>query len=453
MDLPSVARSTTVQWSCILAGAFAAWIAVFFGDVYWRADQYLVKRSDAVITAQAQLFAAATPEKRLDAINELIHQDPRGVQHVGLFAVDGHRIAGNLEQKPPDLRVGGDAQLSSIPADPSGAGRSMRGMARRLPNGDVLVVGRSVDEVDEIVGIVGEASVLGLIPAFLLSVAASVLLSVHAQERVEEVNKRVQRIVAGDLRQRLPARRVNDPIDKLAVIVNGMLDTIEALINQIAGIGDDIAHDLRTPLTRMRIGLERGRAHAQTLEELQDVHDRAIRGLDQALAIVTALLRIKEIEHSRRHAGFSNVALADIVREAAELYEPIAEEKGVALHVHVREDQFVNGDRDLLLEAVVNLVDNAVKFTPQGGRVDLALLSGDGESIIRVSDTGRGLGEHELELAVQRFYRSDRSRQTQGSGLGLSLVAAILKLHNFRLAITAGPGCVVEIGCSHTMLS
>jgi signal transduction histidine kinase len=195
------------------------------------------------------------------------------------------------------------------------------------------------------------------------------------------------------------------------------------------------------------VGLERGRANARTVEEARAVLDRAIGGLDQSLSIVTALLRIAEIEHNRRLAGFGEVALAELVREVGDLYEPIAEEKRVDLHVAVNDEPAVQGDRDLLLEAIANLVDNAVKFTPEGGRVDLALIRAEGESVVRVSDTGPGIGEDEREIVVRRFYRSDRSRQTQGVGLGLSLVAAIVKLHGFRFTMAPGPGCVVEIGC------
>jgi signal transduction histidine kinase len=249
------------------------------------------------------------------------------------------------------------------------------------------------------------------------------------------------------LRERLPTRGGDDPFDQLAVSVNQMLSEIETLIQEIAGIGDNIAHDLRTPLTRVRVRLERGRERAATVEELRAVADQAIAGLDQSLTIITALLRISEIEHSGRLAGFSDVLLAPLVREVGELYDPIAEDKGVSLRVEAADEMTVHGDRDLLFEAVANLVDNAVKFTPDGGRVELGLLRHGGENVIRVSDTGPGISENEREAVAKRFYRSDKSRGTAGLGLGLSLVAAIVKLHGFRFAITAGPGCTVEIAC------
>jgi len=224
---------------------------------------------------------------------------------------------------------------------------------------------------------------------------------------------------------------------------------LEEALQEAKVVGDNIAHDLRTPLTRVRIRLERGREHASTLEELRTVADQAMAGLDQSLTTITALLRITEIEHSRRREGFSEVQLALLIREAGDLYEPIAENKGVILRIEAPDGATVHGDRDLLFEAVANLVDNAVKFTPEGGRVELALLHQDGETVIRVSDTGPGIPEIEREAVTQRFYRSDKSRNTKGLGLGLSMVAAIIKLHSFRLRISAGPGCTAEIACPH----
>jgi signal transduction histidine kinase len=173
-----------------------------------------------------------------------------------------------------------------------------------------LVVGRNVDETREISRVVGGALGLGLLPAFCFWLLAGAWLSVRAQRRVEEVNLRVQRIIAGDLRERLPHRNIDEPFSRLAAIVNGMLDELETTIHALAGVGNDIAHDLRTPLTRARLTLERGRTNATTLEQLQAAADKAIAGIDQSLSIVTALLRLAEIENSRGrpHSAMSSSA-------------------------------------------------------------------------------------------------------------------------------------------------
>jgi signal transduction histidine kinase len=265
--------------------------------------------------------------------------------------------------------------------------------------------------------------------------------SARAHKRIQDVNARVQRIIAGELRERLPTRGTSDPFDTLATIVNEMLGEMEMLIQRLAGVGDDIAHDLRTPLTHVRIGLERGRANAGSLEDLQAVVDKAMSGIDHAIAIVTALLRIREIEQTRRVAGFDDVWLGPLAREVGELYEPFAEEKRIAFNTVITADAKVRGDRDLLFEALTNLVDNAIKFTPEEGHVEVRLDDGT----LRVSDSGPGVTDTERDLVLQRFYRSDRSRRTKGLGLGLSLVVAIVKLHGFRLTIHPGLGFVAEI--------
>ena len=449
MRQPQFMRSNTFHWAFMVGGAFAVFIIVLFGFIYWKIDDYLTARSDRVITAQLEGIAALPPERRFEAIDERLRQDPRGVQLAAIFAADGHRITGNLESLPPGLRIDADAQGADIVrTDRNGREhQTVRATARRMRNGDVLVLGRNVDEAKEISHVVGQALALGLLPGFCLCLLAGAWLSVRAQKRVEEVNQRVQRIIAGDLRERLPYRSVDEPFSKLAVIVNGMLDEMETMIHALAGVGNDIAHDLRTPLTRARLTLERGRTNAATLEQLQAVADKAIAGIDQSLAIITALLRLAEIENSRRSAGFGTVALDDMLREVCDIYEPIAENKNIALHVGATQPLTVRGDRDLLIEAVANLVDNAIKFTPEGGKVEIALLRGEDETIVRVTDTGCGISEQEREAVLRRFYRSDKIRNTPGVGLGLNLVAAIVKLHGFRMAIRSGPGCRVEIVC------
>jgi signal transduction histidine kinase len=444
---PKFARTTTFRWTLAAAGAFVLCILMLFAFIYWQTAVYMVSESDVLLNQEVLVFAANTQAQRLAEIDDRLRKDPRRVKIAGLFDADGRRVAGNIESVPPGLTP--DVPANAIIARLSDRGReaqSVRLVTHRLPNGEVLVIGRSIDEISKIAEIVRQAFVLGALLAFGLAVAIGILLSTRANERLSEVNRRIQRIVAGDLRQRLPICGGNDPFDQLAVSVNGMLSEIEALILEIVGVGDNIAHDLRTPLTRVRLRLEHGREHAATLEELSAVADQAIIGLDQSLAIITALLRIAEIEHSRRLDGFSQIQLAPLVHDVSDLYDPIAEDKRVTLRVEVADEAIVYGDADLLFEAVANLVGNAVKFTPEGGNVELALFIRAGETVIRVTDTGPGIPEIEREAVTKRFYRSDKSRRAEGLGLGLSLVAAIVKLHGFRFTI-AGPGCTAEITC------
>jgi signal transduction histidine kinase len=449
MQLSEFTRSSTLRWTLLLAGVFAAFIIALLGFVYLKMKNDLTLRSDRLIALQIAVLADLPPARGVDAINEHLEQDPARVRLAGLFDSNHRRIAGNLERLPPDLKIDNAVQSAVVARiDESGRDRqAARLIARTLPNGKVLVLGRNIDEVGEIARVVGGALALGLASAVILCLAVGISLSVRARRRMVEVNERVQRIVAGDLRERLPHRNTNDPFFKLAAMVNSMLDEMEALIHSLAGAGNNIAHDLRTPLARVRLTLERGRTNASTLEQLQAAADKAIDGIDQSLSIISAILRLAEIENSQRLAGFGKVALADLVREVGDMYEPIAEDKGIDLLIHSPHDLSVHGDRDLLIEAVANLVDNAVKFTPAGGQVEVGVFGGNGENIVRVRDTGSGISEHESDAVLRRFYRSDRMKHTAGFGLGLSLVNAIVKLHGFRFRIIPGAGCVVEIAC------
>jgi signal transduction histidine kinase len=449
MRQPQFIRSTTFRWALAVAGVFAIFVIVLFGFIYWKTDSYLIIRSDRMVARQLHYIAGLSGGRQLDAIAQHLAQDSRGVQYAGLFGPDGRKIAGNLETFPPDLNIDESVQnVSVLRALPSGPQtRVIRAIAQRVSDRNALVIGREVDETREISHVVGQALAAGLLPALCLCLLAGAWLSMRAQKRVEEVNQRVQRIIAGNLRERLPHRNVDEPFSKLAAIVNVMLDEMETMIHALAGVGNDIAHDLRTPLTRARLALERGRTNATSLDQLQTVVDKAIANLDQSLSIITSLLRLAEIENSRRSAAFASVPLHELLREVCDIYEPIAENKNVDLRVVVRQPRSVLGDRDLLFEAVANLVDNAVKFVPESGKVGIELIRSEDNTVVRITDSGSGISEQEREVVLRRFYRSERMRSTPGVGLGLNLVAAIVKLHGFRLVIHSGPGGRTEIIC------
>jgi signal transduction histidine kinase len=445
--LPEFTRTTTFRWTLAVSGAITICTLLMFGFVLAQTYDYMSSGADRLNNDNVNIVASADADGRIRKLNDYLQTDPRRVKLGGLFDSGGNRIAGNIERLPsglqPDSRTR-DVVLVRIDS----FGREQqpaRAVARRLTDDATLVVGRNVEDFGEMVEIVGRALALGLVPALCVGLAAGAFLSLRAQRRIEEVNRRVQRIIAGELRERLPTRGTNDPFDRLGAVVNGMLDEIEALIRSMAGVGDDIAHDLRTPLTRVRVGLERACQNATDLPALRTAVNRAILGLDQSLAMITALLRIAEIEHSRRLAGFSDVELAELVREVGDLYEPIAEDKKISFTVGAKENAIVSGDRDLLFEAIANLVDNALKFTPEDGRVELTLFRRSEEAVVRVTDTGPGIAPGERDLVTRRFYRSDKSRRDPGLGLGLSLVSAIVKLHGFRLSISSPPGCMIEI--------
>jgi signal transduction histidine kinase len=445
--LPDFVRSTTFHWALGVAAAFGACTLLLFGFVYWQTAAYVTSSIDSDLTGEARFAVGNTREQALAFVAERLRDDPHRLKLAGLFGPDGQRIAGNMEAAPTTLPRDDNAHVAEmVRIDDRGREPLLaRAVAHRLDDGVVVVIGRDVAELREVGEIVARALVAGLLPALCLALLAGIWLSRRAQRRIDRMNERVQRIIAGELQERLPVGGADDPLNRLAKIVNGMLDQIEQLVHELASVGDDIAHDLRTPLTRVRAILERGRDTAGTLQDLCTATDRAIVGLDQSLAIITALLRIAELDHGRRSAAMGPVQLLEVLQAVHELYHPIAEDKGVALRLDPGQASVVAGDRDLLLEAVANLVDNAIKFTPAGGSVTLRLLQRAEGPVVQVEDTGPGISAAEREAVFKRFYRSDRSRHAAGVGLGLSLVSAIAKLHGFRLAILDGPGCRIEI--------
>jgi signal transduction histidine kinase len=452
--LPDFVRTTTVRWAFVVWGIYALALILSFSFVYMRASSVVTASADSAITDEADAIAREAPDRRLEVVAERMRQDPRRVKPVGIFDPSGHLIKGNIAALPTGLTNRKTVQdLPITRLDEYGREEQMaRAAVRYLEDDRILVVAWFVDYNLAVLKYLRGGLAISLIPTLLLGLAGGLFLSRRSQKRIEEMNSQVRHIIAGDLRRRLPAHGTSDPFDKLASIVNRMLDEAEVLIRNLAGVADDIAHDLRTPLTRARISLERGRAGADSLEHLQAVADQAILNIDHVLSIITALLRIREIEHTRRLDAFDDVSFADIVRDVSDFYQPIAEEKEITFTTKIRSELNVRGDRDLLTEALTNLVDNAIKFTPCGGSVEISVLDSNGTGIVRVSDSGPGIADEERDLVTRRFYRSDRSRHSSGVGLGLSLVSAIVKLHDFHFVIGPGPGFTAEIQCDEVVL-
>jgi signal transduction histidine kinase len=289
----------------------------------------------------------------------------------------------------------------------------------------------------------------GALVVLALGMTGAVLTGAGALGRIDGVAQAIERIVNGDLSGRLPTSRKGGDVNRLIQVVNRMLDEIERLMNDVKGVTEDIAHDLRTPLTRLLAGLERVRRRDATAEEYVAAVDEAIVETKGILTTFGALLRIAEVEAGARRAGFRTLDLTTVATDVAELYEPMAETKHILLSVEndvATAGAEMAGDPNLLFEAIGNLVDNAIKFTPPGGQVGLRILRRKDRLGVEVSDTGPGIPEAERDAVLRRFHRVEKCRSTPGSGLGLSLVAAVAKLHGLDLVIEdARPGCRVTL--------
>jgi len=276
----------------------------------------------------------------------------------------------------------------------------------------------------------------------LLALAGGWALSRTVTRRLEVINATSRQIMSGHLNRRIPKSGSDDEFDELTSHLNAMLDRIEALMDDVRRVSDNIAHDLKTPLTRLRNELESMREGVGDNASVE----RALQDADSLLATFNALLRIARIETGSRRAGFEDLDLATVVRDVAELYQPVAENKGLQLDVEADKELTVRGDRDLLFQAIANLVDNAIKYTPGSGRVSLSLQRGDGWGRVIVADTGPGIPQDIRGKVFERFYRADDSRQAQGSGLGLALVRAVVQLHEGRMRLEDNdPGLWVQM--------
>jgi len=280
----------------------------------------------------------------------------------------------------------------------------------------------------------------------LLAAAAGISTSRRSVARIESINATSREIIATGLRERIPVRGTGDEWDGLAENLNSMLDRITELVESNRQVSDNVAHDLRTPLTRMRGRLERAYNRQLDLGQYHMLIGDVIAELDEMLRTFSSLLRITEIETHHRTAGFRNLDLAEIAREAVELFDPAAEENGVTLELCARDRVDVVGDRDLLFDAISNLVDNAIKHGGPKGSVTLAVsLSADGP-LASVADRGPGIPLEERRHVLRRFYRLEVSRNSPGNGLGLSLVAAVANLHGAHIEMADNfPGLRFEL--------
>ena len=444
MRTPEIFRTSSFRIAGISAGVFALGVLMLFAFIYWQTASHETNIVDRFIEREVQDFTGSRPDELIHDLDLGDKPVERRIAYAALFDGNLRPVAGNMTALPAQFPIDGRAHEAVIGGD-----RQVRAAAAVLPDGRIVFIARDVGEVGYFQRIVLRALLLGAIPALVLALAAGALLSWRELRRVRMVHRAVARILQGDLKERLPALNSADDFDRLALAVNRMLDEIERLLEEIKGVGDNIAHDLRTPLTRVRARLERAREEARPPAELENAIDVAIAGLDQTLGIVTALLRITEIEDGNRRAAFGEIDLARIVRDVAELYGPIAENAGIALAVAADTAKPVRGDRDLLVEAVANVLDNAIKFAPADSQIDLGVIDGPEGPIVRVRDRGPGIPPDERQQVLKRFYRADKSRHLPGSGLGLGVVGAVMALHRFRIAIgDAGPGCVFDLICT-----
>jgi signal transduction histidine kinase len=438
--IPRILRSSSFRLVVVYAALFFCSVLVLLGYIYWSTASYMGREVDATIEAEITGLAERYRRDGLPGLSQTIAErlsrKPAGTS-IYLLADNRLRpLVGNLDgwpQASPDT----DGWLEFELGGDDWAGRRHLARARqfRLRGRFNLLVGRDIFELREIRNLITRALVWGALITMVLALLGGVMMSRTLLRRIEMINATSREIMAGDLAQRVSRDFSGDELDELARSLNLMLDRIETLVDEVRRVSDNIAHDLRTPLARLRNRLELLRFPAQGGSPDPQAVDRAVAEADALLGTFNALLRIARIESEQRRAGFASVDLAVLVGDVAELYRPVIEERGQRLDIHVPGPCIISGDRDLLFQSVANLLDNAAKYTPGGGHIRLALIRGGEEAAIIVADDGPGIPVDAHEKVFRRFYRVDGSRSTPGNGLGLSLVAAVAALHGGQVRL------------------
>lgn len=441
LRLRDIRNTSTFRLTLLLGGVALIGVVMLTVLIYALSARELNARSDRILRAQAAQLASKPPRSLRGEVGLAITRSHSGLNYYGLLDADHRRIAGTLSGAS-GFRLDHPKEIAERP----GRHGPIRQLAIGLPTGEILLVGRDITPLVDLrwrVTIVLVASATGIA---LLIVGAAIALSLSPLRRVGQLQRTAHEIAAGHLEQRMPILGRGDELDLLAGTVNTMVDEVGRVIGQVKSVTDAIAHDLRTPLTRMRSHLDRARRQEPADPATTERLDLVIADLDAVLERFTALLRISEIEAGSRRAGFAAVPLSPLLASVVDLYQPLAEERGIALALDAPPDAVVFGDQSLLFEALSNLIDNAIKFTPEGGRIGLSVSREDDGLAIAVRDNGPGIAQDQRQSVLRRFDRGDAAAQIPGSGLGLSVVVAIVHLHQFTLALDDGaPGLIIRI--------
>ncbi len=434
--------STGFRFALLFAVLFLLAGLAFTGVLWWGTAGALDRQVDAAIRSDAMALAERWRDGGDPAVAEAIAErlalDAENLTLYLLSAPSGQRLAGNLEGLPRGFSP--EVQWYGMSLERDGIPGEARLFVLPLPDGSRLAVGRDVEEKLRLRALLTEGLAWSAGVALFFAFAGAALLRRALERRLAPVTATAALIAGGDLTPRVPVSGREDEFDALGRSMNAMLDRIAHLMEGVRGVSDAIAHDLRTPIARARNRLEEALDEADDPVALQGALERGIADLDNVTRVFQAVLRIAEVEAGARRAAFAPVDLVPLLEDAAELYGATAEERGQTLRTEWPESLPLTGDRDLLLQALANLLDNAVKFTPENGSIGLSAELEEDAVIVRVSDQGPGLSAEDRARVGERFFRADTARATPGSGLGLSLVRAVVQLHGGELWFEDGDG-------------
>ncbi|MGH6834986.1 MAG: ATP-binding protein [Methylocella sp.] len=446
MLLAKTLRSRTFKQALIWIAIVGAVLFALLGYVYRSTVSYVRSRSDHAIMAELAILEKTYASAGRGGLIAMIAQrlaDQPFVGSVYLLADSAFApLAGNLADWPSAMQ--GSSGWDNFSAREGGP--MWRATFDTLPDGSHLLVGKDVDDLDEFAHKIKVAMALCILWIIVLGGAVSVSITRRTVGRIESINMTSRAIMQSGLGQRIPLRGTRDEWDELAANLNSMLDRIDALMGEVKQVTDNVAHDLRTPLARMRGRLERAYDQQRDGDYDHSLIADTMADLDGVLRMFSSLTRISQIEAHDRTAEFHPVNLAEIASEVVELFDAAAEDKGGELKAVGDPCVPARGDRDLLFGAVANLVDNAIKHGRDAGQVTVEVKQTDSGGVISVADDGPGIPVDEHQHVFKRFYRLEQSRSTPGNGLGLSLVAAVARLHGARIEmVDNAPGLKIQL--------
>ena len=452
MLLAKTLRSTTFRLALISIGVFGAIVIVLFGYVYWSTTSFVLSRSDSAIEAERATLRNIYDTSGREGLIQAIQRRSATARFDGsvylLSDASFAPVAGNLKDWPALKSTGQWSEFSTDALDGKTAPSQhlFRATWETLPDGFHLLVGNDVSDLGRFTNEIYGALASAILLIFVLAAVASLSVTRRTVGRIESINMTSRAIMERGLGRRIPLRGTQDEWDHLAQNLNSMLERIETLMAEVKQVSDNVAHDLRTPLARMRGRLEKASIDRSAPSRDQSLISETMADLDDVLRMFSSLTRISQIEAANQTAAFRVVSLGEIATEVAELFDAAAEAKGGRVDVSGDKTLRISADRDLLFDAISNLIDNAIKHGREGGLVSINLDRRDGEAILSVSDDGPGIPSEQFDQVFKRFYRLERSRSTPGNGLGLSLVAAVARLHGARIRLVDNaPGLRVEL--------
>ncbi len=443
--LPRILRTSSFRLTLLYAALFGISVVILLGVIYGATGVYMSNSLDAAvdsdITELEDSLQVAGNEALIEQVKERVRQTPHGPMYYLLQDPKQKVVAGNM---PPFH--GDEGRFDLKVPKPNSPSVAVRAHGITLPDHEYLMVG--VDALPRremqklILRVFGWSSAITLVLAF----AGGALMSGGLLRRIETISRTARDIMAGDFSRRIPVRGTGDEFDHLVRSLNAMLERNEAAMESVRQVSNDIAHDLRTPLTRLRQRLDLAQRRARSVEEWRRAAEGCISDMDAILETFGGLLRIAQIESGMPTRRFTKVDLSELLRTVIEVYQPMAEEKEQPFTADIASGLTVWGNRELLTQMIANVIENAMKHSPKGASIDLVTSESPSTIAVAVSDSGPGIQAEERARVFQRFYRLERSRSTPGSGLGLSLVEAIAALHQIGIELTDnGPGLRVTL--------